>query len=99
MKKIDIKGKSYDLAFTLGAMRHYKEFSGCEFEEIHSVRQMGDFLYSCAVCGEKRAGRRMDLDAEAFLDELDFATTAEVFASLIEGAGMKVEEGEEKKKE
>lgn len=91
---IEIDGKEYPCAISMGAFDDYFEATGKEPEEKMSTREAGVWLWACTKSACERAGVEFPFERKAFLNSV----TPDVLVAWANATQESVEKDSKKKK-
>lgn len=98
MKRIELNGKQYPIALTMGACLEYKDLSGQEIDKVSGFSDIAQALYCCTKTACRHNDVAFDYTLEDFSDALGVADAIELFTSLMQAEMAAVEETAKKKK-
>lgn len=93
-KEIEVRGITYPLELTLGALREFRKISGKEINEIKGLTDIAEFLYATAISTGRALSRPVAVTLDEFCDSLPFASV-EIFTLLMEDSGLGVKANED----
>lgn len=98
MRKIELNGKQYPIALTMGACLEYKDLSGQEIDKVSGFSDIAQALFCCTKTACRHDGVAFDYTLEDFSDAVSVADAIEIFTSLMQAEMAGVEEAAKKKK-
>lgn len=98
--KIDIEGKEYGCALTMGAALRFKELTGKELGEIkpENTTEIVSLLFCSVQSWARRHGEPFDFELYDFADRLDLTQVQQWFITITEDAAAEKDTTGGKKK-